>query len=55
MMEGLIKKLIERETSVQWIVVPMMCVDGVILGNTRTGLPGYDYNRYWNIDELNKK
>jgi hypothetical protein len=35
--------------------VPMMCVDGVILGNNRTGLPGYDYNRFWNVDELSKK
>ena len=33
----------------------MMCVDGVILGNTRTGMSGYDYNRYWNVDELNRK
>lgn len=33
----------------------MMCVDGVILGNNRTGLPGYDYNRFWNLEELSKK
>lgn len=33
----------------------MMCVDGVILGNNRTGLAGFDYNRYWNLDELNRR
>lgn len=33
----------------------MMCVDGVILGNNRTGLAGLDYNRFWNIDELSRK
>ena len=33
----------------------MMCVDGVILGNNRTGLAGYDFNRYWSQDELNRK
>ena len=50
MMHGLITKLCEQESSIQWVVVPMMCVDGVMLGNTRTGMPGYDFNRYWNMD-----
>jgi len=26
----------------------MFNVDGVIVGNNRTGLSGFDYNRYWN-------
>ena len=55
MMEGLIRRLKTTKSEIKWIVIPMVCVDGVILGNNRTGLPGYDYNRYWNIDELAKK
>lgn len=56
MMDGLLRKLIQTpDCGVQWLIVPMMCVDGVILGNNRTGLAGYDYNRFWNTDELNRK
>lgn len=29
----------------------MINIDGVIVGNNRTGLLGYDFNRNWNIDE----
>jgi murein tripeptide amidase MpaA len=29
----------------------MVNVDGVILGNNRTGLLGLDFNRNWKIDE----
>lgn len=51
MMDGLLRKLSKStDCGVQWLIVPMMCVDGVILGNNRTGLAGYDYNRYWNTD-----
>lgn len=34
-----------------WYIVPMVNVDGVYLGNSRTGVAGYDYNRLHNIDE----
>jgi hypothetical protein len=33
----------------------MFNIDGVIVGNNRTGLSGFDYNIYWNTDELTKK
>ena len=33
-----------------WIIFPMINVDGVILGNNRTGIAGYDYNRFWNLE-----
>lgn len=56
MMEGLLRKLKESNNNgIQWLVVPMMCVDGVILGNNRTGLAGFDYNRFWNTEELSRK
>lgn len=29
----------------------MVNVDGVILGNNRTGVQGYDFNRNWCVDE----
>ena len=56
MMQGLLKHLKEsNNVGIQWLVVPMMCVDGVIMGNNRTGLAGLDYNRFWNVDQLGRK
>ncbi len=50
MMEGFLNKLDEGIfESILWVVVPMMNVDGVILGNNRTGIAGLDYNRYWSL------
>lgn len=43
------------EKNMLWVVIPMLNVDGVVLGNNRTGLLGNDFNRCWNIDEINKK
>ena len=34
-----------------WLIVPMMNIDGVILGNNRTGIIGHDYNRNWIFDQ----
>jgi hypothetical protein len=31
-----------------------VCADGVIVGNHRCGLSGYDLNRQWRIDHKNK-
>ena len=51
MMDGFLSKLEEGLfEAVTWIVVPMINVDGVILGNNRTGIAGLDYNRFWNFD-----
>lgn len=51
MMDGFLSKLEEGLfESVTWIVVPMINVDGVILGNNRTGIAGLDYNRFWSFD-----
>lgn len=57
LMEGFIRRLESMRISlaVQWIIVPMINVDGVVLGNNRTGVLGQDFNRNWNIDELAKK
>ena len=55
MMDGVLQKLSEEKSNVLWYVVPMLCVDGVILGNNRTGMPGYDFNRCWNVEEMTKK
>lgn len=49
MMEGLMKKLFSCDPAVCWILVPMLNVDGVKIGNNRTGLLGYDLNRSWDI------
>lgn len=52
MMEGLASRLAELPCpEVQWLLVPMVNVDGVILGNNRTGLLGFDFNRHWYIDK----
>ena len=51
MTEGLIREAVERNGSaskILWVVVPMLNVDGVVLGNNRTGLIGYDLNRLYN-------
>jgi len=54
LMEGFLDrlKMIENE-SISWLVVPMINIDGVLLGNNRTGLLGYDFNRHWNADQDN--
>ena len=51
LMEGFIKKLENSSSSYCWLVIPMLNIDGVMLGNNRTGLLGYDFNRNWNADE----
>lgn len=33
----------------------MVNIDGVELGNNRTGVLGHDFNRNWDIDESSKK
>lgn len=49
MMHGFLHELLfQRDQEVLWIVVPMMNPDGVYVGNSRTGLAGYDYNRLYN-------
>lgn len=51
MTEGLIREVVESNVSaskILWVVVPMLNVDGVVLGNNRTGLIGYDLNRLYN-------
>lgn len=52
MMEGLINQLSERKglDYITWVVVPMVNIDGVILGNNRTGVLGHDFNRNWAAD-----
>lgn len=50
-MEGLINRLRMTENPYLWIIVPMINVDGVTMGNNRTGLLGYDYNRNWSVEE----
>lgn len=54
MMEGLINQLSERKglDYITWVVVPMVNIDGVILGNNRTGVLGHDFNRNWAADEM---
>ena len=50
-MEGFIKKLKEiQNNNIAWVIVPMINIDGVMLGNNRTGVLGYDFNRHWNAD-----
>ena len=29
----------------------MLNIDGVVTGNNRTGVLGYDFNRHWYIDK----
>ena len=55
MMEGLINNLVfnNRNDYITWFIIPMLNVDGVMLGNNRTGILGHDFNRNWIIDESN--
>ena len=55
MMEGLINNLCftEKNDYISWFIIPMVNIDGVILGNNRTGVLGHDFNRNWTYDELN--
>jgi hypothetical protein len=51
MMEGFISSLVENTPeNFLWVIVPMVNVDGVVLGNNRTGIVGYDLNRLYNQD-----
>lgn len=50
MMEGFVNRLLETQNSLSWVLIPMVNIDGVILGNNRTGVQGYDFNRHWYID-----
>jgi murein tripeptide amidase MpaA len=48
MMEGFLNELIRANNpQTLWIVIPMLNVDGVVLGNNRTGIVGYDLNRLY--------
>ena len=47
---GIVQKLL---TIAEVHVVPMHNPDGVIIGNSRTGLGGVDMNRRWGADILN--
>ncbi len=51
MMQGFLRRLNKNTLSeyIQWIVIPMLNVDGVVLGNNRTGILGHDFNRNWNL------
>ena len=51
MMEGFMRALEEHNKDIYWIIVPMINPDGVVQGNTRTGLLGYDFNRHWYMHE----
>jgi murein tripeptide amidase MpaA len=51
MMEGFVNKLLETSNNMSWILLPMINIDGVTLGNNRTGVQGFDFNRHWYIDE----
>jgi murein tripeptide amidase MpaA len=52
--EGLIEYLLARTAQADYLrknfvfkIVPMLNIDGVIVGNTRTAINGLDYNRCW--------
>lgn len=51
MMEGFIEKLRCIQNNIFWLIIPMVNIDGVIAGNNRTGILGYDFNRNWSVDE----
>jgi murein tripeptide amidase MpaA len=34
------------------VVIPMANPDGVIYGNSRSSLTGYDLNRHWGADSI---
>lgn len=51
LIEGFVGKLFDLDHSnIYWIIVPMINIDGVVLGNNRTGMLGFDFNRHWYID-----
>ena len=54
MMEGFITQLSENKNNeyITWVIIPMVNIDGVILGNNRTGVLGHDFNRNWSADEI---
>jgi murein tripeptide amidase MpaA len=35
---------------ISWYVIPMVNIDGVIVGNNRTGILGHDFNRNWVLE-----
>ena len=48
MMEGFINHIVSNpHPHITTIVIPMMNVDGVMVGNNRTGVQGHDFNRNW--------
>lgn len=51
MIHGFIKEIVERQPNVLWYIVPMVNPDGVFVGNNRTGVAGFDYNRLYSQDE----
>lgn len=58
MMEGFLNGLTSNHYNdyITWVVIPMLNIDGVILGNNRTGILGHDFNRNWVADDnLNSK
>jgi cytosolic carboxypeptidase protein 2/3 len=56
MMEGLANRLVEMPASdILWVLVPMINPDGVSLGNNRTGVLGFDFNRHWYIDKVSHR
>ena len=56
MMHGFMNELFKGKHSnyIRWIVIPMLNIDGVELGNNRTGVLGHDFNRNWNVDYSEK-
>ena len=54
MMEGFLNSLSSHphySDFISWVVIPMLNIDGVILGNNRTGILGHDFNRNWFVEE----
>lgn len=55
MMEGFLKALTQSKEKccewITWVVIPMVNIDGVVLGNNRTGVLGHDFNRNWSSEE----
>ena len=52
MMEGLINQISEKKgfDYITWVIIPMVNIDGVVMGNNRTGVLGHDFNRNWASD-----
>ncbi len=42
----------KNQGSYNWYVIPMVNSDGVIHGNSRTNIKGYDINRCWDKPSL---